>query len=488
VNGTAETESAAGQSAGEPPSDSTGSGPTGWNAPSGTPAPPAPQRPPTRDFPTRLAEVDRKISEAGLPFDSVRTGLEWWYRPFIEPRTWIALGWLFVGSIWGAIAFALVLVVTIVVSALSLIGVGLLLIVPAFGLVNALARLERRRAGWVGEAVPAPTLERPGRGLVRPIQARLGDAARWRQVLFFALFGISGPLFFTLGAAPWGFLVGNVFGADFDPASFSFGGLIVAAVFAGLAPRITIGVAWIARSFVAALLGPSDNAELRERVTELSGQRQQILDAVSDERRRIERNLHDGVQQQLVALGIDIGRASARLDTDPEGARELLDDARDKVRGSIGELRLIGRGLHPAVLEDRGLDAALSAVVANAPIPISVEVTSATSLPEGIASTAYYIANESVANVLKHAHARVASIRLDDDQLDDGRDAVRLTVHDDGHGGADPGRGTGLAGIRARVEGVDGKMRLSSPVGGPTTLVAVLPTGPAAAQRMTRKE
>lgn len=411
-----------------------------------------------------------------MPFDSVRTGLEWWYRPFIEPRTWIALGWLFVGAVWGPIAFALVVATTAVVFALSIVGVGLLLIIPAFGFVTALAGVERRRAGWVGEAISAPEFPPQRQGLVKPIAARLGDAARWRQVLFFAIFGVAGPVFFTLGAAPWGFLVGNAFGSSFDPGAFSFGGLIIAAVFAGLAPRITTGVAWIARSFVAALLGPSDNAELRERVTELSGQRQQILDAVSDERRRIERNLHDGVQQQLVALGIDIGRASARLETDPEGARELLDDARDKVRGSIGELRLIGRGLHPAVLEDRGLDAALSAVVANAPIPIAVDVTSAASLPEDIASTAYYIANEAVANVLKHAHARVASIRLEDDRLDDGRDAVRLTVHDDGLGDADASRGSGLAGIRARVEGVDGWMRLTSPAGGPTTLVAVLPT------------
>jgi signal transduction histidine kinase len=112
-------------------------------------------------------------------------------------------------------------------------------------------------------------------------------------------------------------------------------------------------------------------------------------------------------------------------------------------------------------------------------------VTSAASLPEEIASTAYYIANESVANVLKHAHARVASIRLDDDQLDDGRDAVRLTVHDDGRGGADASHGSGLAGIRARVEGVDGKMRVSSPAGGPTTIVAILPTGRPSRDRAT---
>ncbi len=153
----------------------------------------------------------------------------------------------------------------------------------------------------------------------------------------------------------------------------------------------------------------------------------------------------------------------------------MLADARDKVRGSIGELRLIGRGLHPAVLEDRGLDAALSAVVANSPIPIAIDITTVIGLPEDIAATAYYIANEAVANVLKHAHARIASIRLDDDRFADGRGAVRLTVRDDGRGGADIGRGSGLAGMRARVEGVDGVFRLDSPAGGPTTLVAVLP-------------
>lgn len=456
-----------------------------WSAPSGTPIPPAPLRLPQRDLSSRLADVDRRIGEAGLPFDSVRTGIEWWYRPFIESRTWTALGWLFVGVIWGALTCSLVVAVVASVFGLSFVGVGLLLVVPAFAFVDVLASVERRRAGWVGAPIPAAPLTPVASGLWRRITARLADAARWRQVLFFVLSGVMAPFFFALGVAPWGFLVGNVFGASFDPSSFTVGGLLLAAVIAGAAPRITLGVAWVARAFAAALLGPSDNAELRERVTELAGQRQQILEAVSDERRRIERNLHDGVQQQLVALGIDIGRASARLETDPDGARQLLDDARDKVRGSIGELRLIGRGLHPAVLEDRGLDAALSAVVANAPIPITVDVDSSAPLPEDVASSAYYIANEAVANVLKHAHARVASIRLDDDRLDDGRPAIRLTVHDDGRGGADAAdsSGSGLAGIRARVDGVDGTMRLSSPAGGPTTLVAVLPSGGTEATR-----
>lgn len=459
---------------------SAADGASAWKAPSGTPVPSAPQPAGDRgdgidgmveSIRDAISGIDDRLQNASLPFDSVRTGLEWWYRPLIEAKTWIALGYLFVGLLVAGPFFAAIVLIVSVTFVLSFIGVGLLLVVPAFAAINGLARVERARAGWVGDVIPLPAFAALRRGLFGSIGARLGDGARWRQVLFFGLFLVAGPVFFAAGVAPWGFLVGNVFGANFDANAFSVFGLVFAAILAGAAPRATLGVAWVARAFTAALLGPGEAAELQERVTELSGQREQILEAVAEERRRIERNLHDGVQQQLVALGIDIGRANARLESDPDGARELLDDAREKVRGSIGELRLIGRGLHPAVLEDRGLDAALSAVVANAPIPIVVEITSAKRLPEDVASTAYYIANEAVANILKHAHARTASIRLDDIA----GPAVRLTIHDDGRGGADLQRGSGLAGMRARVEGVDGTFHVGSPAGGPTTLVAVLP-------------
>jgi signal transduction histidine kinase len=278
-------------------------------------------------------------------------------------------------------------------------------------------------------------------------------------------------LFFALGLLPWGIL----WQLTFSGGSINFGGLLLAVAIAGAAPRVTLAVVNVARSFTAWFLGPDEAVELQERVDELSTQREQILGAVADERRRIERNLHDGVQQQLVALGIDIGRAAARLDEDPDGARELLNDARDKVRSSIGELRVIGRGLHPAVLEDRGLDAALSSVVANTSLPISVDMTVERALPDDVAATAYYVVNEAVANILKHAKARVGSIHVEEDP--GGADAIRVTVHDDGRGGADARRGTGLAGIRARVEGVDGDFAIDSPEGGPTTLVAVIPVG-----------
>jgi signal transduction histidine kinase len=241
-------------------------------------------------------------------------------------------------------------------------------------------------------------------------------------------------------------------------------------VAAGAIPRIAIWTAGLKAQIDTWFLGVDRLAAAERRVSDLSIQRQDILDAVANERRRIERNLHDGVQQQLVAIGLDLGMAVNQVDRDPEAAKELIVSARQKVQGSIGELRQLGRGLHPAILEDRGIDAALSAVVAGAPIPISVHVDPDLDLSTDVAETVYFIANEAIANVLKHARARVASVHVARVAAN-----VRVTVHDDGVGGADPAGGTGILGIRARVRAVDGTFSITSPAGGPTTLVAEIP-------------
>jgi signal transduction histidine kinase len=247
-------------------------------------------------------------------------------------------------------------------------------------------------------------------------------------------------------------------------------GFALAAVLLGAAPRIAILVARFKAQVTGWFLGVDQLAEAKERVSTLSTQRQDILDAVASERRRIERNLHDGVQQQLVAIGLDLGMAEHHIGTDPARARELIVSAREKVHGSIGELRQLGRGLHPAILADRGIDAALSAVVAGSPIPISVHVDPELDLSTDVAETVYFVANEALANVLKHAGARVASVHVMKVAAN-----VRVTVHDDGQGGVDASKGTGVAGIRARVNAVDGTFTVTSPVGGPTTLVVEIP-------------
>jgi signal transduction histidine kinase len=357
---------------------------------------------------------------------------------------------------------------------LVFVVVGLVLVVPTFALVDAMVSVERRRAQWIGRTIdPRPRRIAEG-GWWRTIGSALTDPERWRQAGFVLAFVVVAPVLFALAVVPWVMILVAFVGAISDLGGVDVLAVLVAVLLLGVAPRLTFVLAGAAATVVAWFLGPDPAVELAGRVQELSEQRHEILEAVAVERRRIERNLHDGVQQQLVALGIDIGRARARIDDDPDGARALLDEARETLRAAIGEMRVIGRGLHPAVLEDRGLDAALSSIVAASPIPIAVDVAIDGDLREDIAATAYYVVNEAVANIHKHATARAASVRI----AADGAGWLRIVVCDDGRGGADAARGTGLAGMKARVEGVDGTMRIDSPSGGPTTLEVVLPVRP----------
>ena len=407
------------------------------------------------------------------------TGAEWWadarraperwFRPLVEPAGWIALGSLLLGCLVSALVFTAILVALSAAAGLLVVGVGVPVMVWAFGLVEWFARQQRNRAGWLGETIEERPL-RPHHGVGwRAFSTVVADRARWRQVAFFCTDLVVAPLFFVAAVVPLWLvirpLVGFTGGLPDGPA-----GIALAVVALGVVPRWAIVVARLKTALDRWFLGPDRLASMTQRVTTLTTQRQAVLDAVAVERRRIERNLHDGVQQQLVATGIDIGLALQHIDDRPEDTRALLRQARERLQGSIGELRQLGRGLHPAVLGDRGIDAALSAVVANSPIPISVHVDPALELSVDVAETAYFVASEAVANILKHANARVASIHL----VDVGR-AVRVTVHDDGRGGADPTNGTGLAGLHARVMAMDGTFSLSSPPGGPTTLVVEVP-------------
>ena len=415
-----------------------------------------------------------------FPFDDPKEAAEWWFGGLRERQTWVNLGYLAAGAVLGPLLFVAVIVMLAVSLPLILVIVGIPLTVLAFTAIDRLAGLERTRAEWVGSPIPPRPHAPRASAWWRRLFIRLGDPTRWRQVAYLLASLVVGPVLFTLGALPLILAIQSLFGADLIGFDFfigiRIGGLVVALLLAGAISRVAVFTTDLAHSYVAWFLGPDRAEELEARVESLSGQRQEILDAVSSERRRIERNLHDGVQQQLVALGIDIGRASARIDDDPEGARQLLDDARDKVRSSVGELRVIGRGLHPSVLDDRGLDAALSAVVSGAPIPIEVSVEVDSPVPTSIAETAYYVANEAVANILKHSKARIASIRVTETPRGAGATALLLVVHDDGRGGASiESGGTGLAGMAARVRGVDGTFTVQSPHGGPTTVTAEIP-------------
>ena len=214
------------------------------------------------------------------------------------------------------------------------------------------------------------------------------------------------------------------------------------------------------------------DAELRAKVGELRESRSRLLSAGLAERRRMERDLHDGAQQRLVSLALDLRLARGAVRTDPERAERLLDWAGAELEHALGELRELARGLHPAVLSDRGLDPAVEALATRAPVPVELVERLNERVDEPIELAAYFVVAEALTNVAKYAHASRAVVRL---ARDDG--SVLVEVADDGIGGADAGRGTGLRGLADRVAALGGQFELESSVGAGTTVTARIPCG-----------
>jgi signal transduction histidine kinase len=213
--------------------------------------------------------------------------------------------------------------------------------------------------------------------------------------------------------------------------------------------------------------------ELRTRVDDLRDARQRILAAADEERRRIERDLHDGAQQRLVAVTLTLRLAEARLQSDRESAAQLVRQAREEAQLAVEELRELARGIHPALLSDLGLGAALEALATRAPVPVQVTGVPENSLCQSVEAAAYFVTAEALTNVAKYARATEAFVEL---SLED--HCLRLQVRDDGVGGADPSTGSGLRGLRDRVDALDGHLELDSPPGGGTTVTVEIPVEP----------
>jgi signal transduction histidine kinase len=228
---------------------------------------------------------------------------------------------------------------------------------------------------------------------------------------------------------------------------------------------LALGAVLGAHALVARTTQP---VELQQRIDTLTSTRARAIDAQDAELRRIERDLHDGAQARLVALGMTIGLAEQRLDTDPEGARRLLDEAKGGAHDALEELRDLARGIRPPVLQDRGLLAAIGELAARSPIDVRVD-GEVHDLPPAIESAAYFVVAEGLANAAKHA----GPTRIDVSARRTG-DWLVVEIRDDGAGGANPD-GAGLQGLRARVEALDGQFLLTSPFGGPTTVRGELP-------------
>jgi signal transduction histidine kinase len=220
-------------------------------------------------------------------------------------------------------------------------------------------------------------------------------------------------------------------------------------------------------SFAELVADALANADARE---QLAASRTRIVEAGDAERRRLERNLHDGAQQRLVSLAVVLGHVEATFDEDPEAARGLLQSARAELALALDELRELARGIHPAILSDRGLGPALEALVGRAPLPVLLELPSCERLPERVEAAAYYLVAEALTNAARHARASVVTVRV---STAGGR--VRIVVSDDGKGGADARRGSGLRGLADRVEALGGHLRMDSPPGRGTTLTGEIP-------------
>lgn len=221
------------------------------------------------------------------------------------------------------------------------------------------------------------------------------------------------------------------------------------------------------------LLVPSRASQLSTEVARLTRARSQAVASAEAERRRIERDLHDGLQPQLVNLALDLGLARSRQRADPGAAQPLIDRAHEEAKRAAEDLRNLVRGIHPSVLDERGLDAALSALVAGCPIPVAVTVTLPRRPAPAPEAVAYYVVAEAITNISKHARARKAAVSI---SYADG--ALRVAVEDDGNGGARLEPGGGLQGLAARVASLDGSFELTSHDGGPTRIEAVIPCAP----------
>jgi signal transduction histidine kinase len=231
-------------------------------------------------------------------------------------------------------------------------------------------------------------------------------------------------------------------------------------------PALGLGAILLVHYLIVRFVSPQ--VEMTERIETLTVTRTAAINAQEAELRRIERDLHDGAQARLVALGMTIGMAEQKLATDPDGARQLLAEARGGAREALVELRDLARGIHPPVLQDRGLEAAVRELAVRSPLDVHI-VAATDRLPPAVESAAYFVVAEALTNASKHADPTRIDVRLE-------RNGGHLSVEivDDGRGGADP-EGAGLSGLRKRVEALDGTLRVASPAGGPTIVRAEMP-------------
>ena len=317
------------------------------------------------------------------------------------------------------------------------------------------------------------------------LKARLVDRFIWQDLLYLFLLFPIGIAQFVVGVT----VIATVGASLTAPIWLAFGGdveinetfdawIMAPLIFIGgllllvAAPYIFAGIgrghAWLAQI----LLGKNREAELEARVDELTVSRSRALDSAVVDLRRIERDLHDGAQQRLVKLSMDLGLAKEMLETDPETARELIDEAHEESKRAMQEIRDLARGIHPAILTDRGLQPAITALAARSAIPVEVNVAVEGRLSSPLESAAYFIVAEALTNIARHSQATRATI-----SIRRFGDLLFIDVEDDGVGDAQIGRGSGLTGLEDRVSALEGRVIVESPPGKGTLVHVELPCG-----------
>ncbi|WP_369036401.1 sensor histidine kinase [Streptomyces adonidis] len=373
----------------------------------------------------------------------------------LAPHTWKEIAHLLANLPMALFGFVYVVTVVSVGSFLALTVIGLPIL--AGGLMGArlLGRFERARArALLGVRVdePSPLPLRGGRGtrgqelgFFGQLWMALKDPVGWRTILY------------DFVRLPWAVLTFTVV-------------LVSLFVLWPVLPFVARGLTNVDRAMVRGLLSPSD--ELERRIAELESDRGVVVDTAAADLRRIERDLHDGAQARLVNLAMGLGLAKEKLleGQADEHVAAMVEEAHGEVKLALQELRDLARGIHPAVLTDRGLDAALSSVASRCTVPVQVTADLPARPAAAIEGIAYFTVSELLQNISKHSGARNASVDVWRTE-----DRLLIQVWDDGRGGARLDGGTGMAGLADRLGAVDGLFVIESPEGGPTTVTAELP-------------
>lgn len=402
-------------------------------------------------------------------------------------RSLLALRWLIAGLGVSLVALA-TLILVVVAAILCLVGVGFALLPVVLAAVRKVAGLERRRLGAIGHSVQLPYGARPP-GPRAAWRSLRGDPTSRRDLAWLAAYAVLGlvPGLLALQLAvnavqsvtlpAWWWLL-----PEGDATLLN--GYLPVRTWPGAWTAFVLGIVWLVLAVALnpfllraqtapgrRWLPPDPSLDLSSRVAELTATRAAALDAHAHELRRIERALHDGAQNKLVSVAVLAGAAQRALEQDPRRAAEILERVQTSAESALAELRAVVRSILPAVLENDGLDGALSALVAQSPVPATLRARAGRA-PVSVETTVYFAVAEALTNVARHSGASHATVLLTHTA-----DRLCVRVEDDGHGGAVVRDGSGLAGIARRAEAHDGTLRVSSPAGGPTVVEVELPCG-----------